>query len=295
MTGALEACYTVALLVAVWATGLHVGMEHGFRRVAESLRRTGLLARALAVNVLVVPLIVWALVGLADLPRGFRIGLLLVGIASAGPLGIKAAAVGRGAVAYAASLVVILELANLAAIPIWSAVTMPAGTAVPFAEIVEVLALVVVLPLATGMSIRAKRPALAARWAAPAGTVSTIALATLVTVALILDSSSVRAGFSSGVPAVALVTVAAALTLGWLVGGPTRATRSSTSLVSGVRANGPALAIAAVSFHGQAGVRAAVITFAIFSIVGTLAFATALSRRATRPSRHAAVFRPHTR
>jgi membrane protein implicated in regulation of membrane protease activity len=77
------------------------------------------------------------------------------------------------------------------------------------------------------------------------------------------------------------------LALGRLVGGPARPTRASTSLVSGVRANGPALAIAAVSFHGRADVRAAVITFAIFSILGTLALAAGLSRRATRSSRRA--------
>ena len=46
----------------------------------------------------------------------------------------------------------------------------------------------------------------------------------------------------------ALTAVLLALLLGWLLGGPARPTRAATSLVTGVRANGPALAIAQASF-----------------------------------------------
>jgi predicted Na+-dependent transporter len=55
---------------------------------------------------------VWALVELLSIPDEYAIGLLLVGFASAGPLGIKAAQIAGADVACAVSLVVVLEAAT---------------------------------------------------------------------------------------------------------------------------------------------------------------------------------------
>jgi predicted Na+-dependent transporter len=63
------------------------------------------------------PLFVWALVRALSVPTDLAVGLLLVGFASAGPLGIKAAALAGADVAYAITLVVVLEAANALVIP----------------------------------------------------------------------------------------------------------------------------------------------------------------------------------
>jgi len=71
-----------------------------------------------------------------------------------------------------------------------------------------------------------------------------------------------------------------ALLLGWLLGGPARPTRAATSLVTGVRANGPALAVAQASFASLAAVTVAIVTFGMFSILLPVLFAIVAGRTA---------------
>ena len=91
----------------------------------------------------------------AVIPDHYATGLLLVGVASAGPLGIKAAQLARADLPYAIALVVVLEAANVVAIPVWVALLLPPGVQVPMWPVVRTLLLLVLAPLAVGMAVRA--------------------------------------------------------------------------------------------------------------------------------------------
>ena len=91
MDGALDVAYLVALVVALWGTGIALGAEHAASEFLAPVSRAGLLRRVALVDVLFFPLLVWVLVRLLEVPDDYAVGLLLVGMASAGPLGIKAA------------------------------------------------------------------------------------------------------------------------------------------------------------------------------------------------------------
>jgi BASS family bile acid:Na+ symporter len=274
----LDSAYTLALVVALWSMGLGLGMSHRPAEVLAPLRRRSLFARVAAVDVVVLPLLVWALVRALGVPDAYAVGLLLVGVASGGPLGIKATQLARGDVPSAVMLVGVLEVANLLAIPVWAALLMPAGMEVSPVAVLRPLVLLVLLPVGAGLVVRAALPARAAAWAPRASAVSTAALVAVVLVVLARDGSTVVDGLGELVPLVAATAVVSALALGWLAGGPARPTRISSALVTGIRANGPALAIAESSFPGQAEVRVAVVTFAVFSVLVPLAAAVALGR-----------------
>ena len=98
------------------------------RRAVGSGRRAGRRGRA---------------VGYLGLVQGFSVpdryatGLLLVGMASAGPLGIKAAQLARADLPYAIALVVVLGVANAVAIPVWVALLLPPGVQVPMGPVVR--------------------------------------------------------------------------------------------------------------------------------------------------------------
>jgi hypothetical protein len=77
-----------------------------------------------------------------------------------------------------------------------------------------------------------------------------------------------------------VTAVLLALGLGWLLGGPARSTRAATSLVTGVRANGPALAIAQVSFSSLAAVSVAIVAFGLCSILLPVLVAIVIGRTA---------------
>jgi BASS family bile acid:Na+ symporter len=275
----LDQFYQVALALTLWITGLGLGMSFGPRLILRTLRRGGLFARATVLDVVIVPLMVWGLVEAFSIPDHYATGLLLVGVASAGALGIKAAQLARADLPYAIALVVVLEAANVVAIPVWVALLMPPGVQVPMWPVVRTLLLLVLAPLAVGMAVRARRPPTAARLAQLAAPLSTVGLLVVIAIVLARYARIVLDAFVTVGPA-ALTAVLLALLLGWLLGGPARPTRAATALVTGVRANGPALAIAQASFPSLAAVSVAIVAFAMFSVLLPVSFAIVAGRTA---------------
>ena len=277
----LDQLYQVALALTLWITGLGLGMSFGPRQILWTLRRGGLFARATVLDVVIVPLLVWGLVQAFSIPDRYATGLLLVGVASAGPLGIKAAQLARADLPYAIALVVVLEVANVVAIPVWVALLLPPGVQVPMWPVVRTLLLLVLAPLAVGMAVRARRPPTAARLAQLAAPLSTVGLLVVIAIVLARYARIVLDAFVAVGPA-ALTAVLLALLLGWLLGGPARPTRAATSLVTGVRANGPALAIAQASFPSVAAVSVAIVAFGMFSVLLPVSFAIVAGRMVER-------------
>jgi bile acid:Na+ symporter, BASS family len=277
----LDQFYQVALALTLWITGLGLGMSFGPGQILRTLRRGGLFARATVLDVVLVPLLVWGLVQAFSIPDHYATGLLLVGVASAGPLGIKAAQLARADLPYAIALVVVLEAANVVAIPVWVALLMPPGVQVPMWPVVRTLLLLVLAPLAVGMAVRARRPPTAARLAQLAAPLSTVGLLVVIAIVLARYARIVLDAFVAVGPA-ALTAVLLALLLGWLLGGPARPTRAATSLVTGVRANGPALAIAQASFPSLAAVSVAIVAFGMFSVLLPVSFAIVAGRMVER-------------
>ena len=139
--------------------------------------------------------------------------------------------------------------------------------------------LLVLAPLAVGMAVRARRPPTAARLAQLAAPLSTVGLLVVIAIVLARYARIVLDVFVAVGPA-ALTAVLLALLLGWLLGGPARPTRAATSLVTGVRANGPALAIAQASFASLPAVSVAIVVFGTFSILLPVSFAIVAGRTA---------------
>lgn len=280
----LDTVYLAALLSALWATGLALGVSHDLRALAEPARRSGLLLRVAVVEVIVFPLLVWGLVRVLAVPGDYAVGLMLVGIASAGPLAIKAAQIARADAPTAVALVIVLELVNLAAIPLWATLLLPAGTEVDTVAVVRTLLVMVVLPLVAGICVRRLAPAGARRLATTAVRVSDVGLWVVIALVLVRDADAVVDAVGERVPVVAALAVLVGLALGWVAGAPARETRAAAALVVGIRANAVALAIAATSFAQRGDVRTGVVVFALFSAIVPLALAAVLGRRASAPA-----------
>jgi hypothetical protein len=103
----------------------------------------------------------------------------------------------------------------------------------------------------------------------------------VLVVALVLARHlpTVADAVGGGVGVVAMATIVGSVVAGWCVGGPVRATRATTALVTGIRANIPALAIAETSFVGRAGVAAGIVTFGVLSLIIPLGLALVLRSR----------------
>jgi BASS family bile acid:Na+ symporter len=133
------------------------------------------------------------------------------------------------------------------------------------AKMVQTLLVTQLLPLALGMLVRARRPALADRLAAPAKRVSLLlnlaAFGFILVVQghLLLEIS--LAGFG-GMVLLALASVA----VGWLLGSRDEGGRVAMGFSTGVRNVGVSLVIATASFPGTPAVTAA-LAYALFQTI----------------------------
>ena len=178
----------VSLGIVMIGLGLHLTLED-FRRVVRAPRAVLL---ALAVQSLLLPPVAFALAIGLRLPPELGLGLVLLAASPGGVTANLFSHLARGDVALNISLTAINSALALITLPIWTA----AGLAVligteqavppPTRKLVEV-GLLVLLPVAIGMGLRARLPALAGRLERPVKIASTLILAALIVTAVVLE------------------------------------------------------------------------------------------------------------
>jgi BASS family bile acid:Na+ symporter len=233
----------ILLAVLVLATALTIEPA-ALRRIASAWRS---LALALAAGITVLPLLSWAVSFLAP-PGPLRDGLLTVGLAPCEIASVATTAMAAGEAALSAGVLIGSTLTSV--ILAGPVLTLEAGHAgVSPGGIVANLALVVALPLAAGLAVRWRVPAVA-RYEAPAG------LTALVTVALLVALIAAEVHLSARYVTVAIALVAflaGSAVLGWLLGlSARRPARAALLLTTSMRDFAIAAGLAAAAFGAAA-------------------------------------------
>lgn len=275
----MDSAIDVLILITLWSSGfaLGLGLERG--ALAWPRTRTVQFARVLVLDLVVIPLAVWLLTLALNLEPGYATGLLIVGAASAGPLGIKVAQLANGDQRLAISLVIVLELANILVVPFWAALLLPVGVSLPLDGIIRTLVVGVLLPVVVGALVRRRWPVVAGRLITPASTLSSVGLVAVIGLIVARDGRAVLDVIGTGVTIVTALTLVVTLVGGWLAGAPDRPSRATAAMVTSVRANAPALAVAVQAFGATADPPIAITVFGVLSAIVTTLVAFALGQR----------------
>ena len=183
----------LALAVVMAGLGLHL-TPADFRRVLAMPRAVLV---ALAVQSLLLPPIAFGLAHLAGLPGELGLGLVLLAASPGGVTANLFSHIARGDVALNISLTAINSVLALVTLPLWTALALSvflgdqASVPPPIGKVVEV-ALLVVVPVALGMALRAWRPALADAAEKPVRLLSSLLLGLLIAAAFISEWDTVR-------------------------------------------------------------------------------------------------------
>ncbi len=187
----------LALGVIMLGLGLGLGVED-FRRVARYPRAVLI---GLTLQVLLLPWVAFALALAFRLPPELAVGLLLLAASPGGATANIYSHLARGDVALNITLTAINSLLCLLTLPIILNLALEyffgAGQYVPppVRKVVEV-ALIIVLPVALGMVIRAFAPAVALRAEKPVRVLSVIVLALLIVAAVVQSKQVLLAYFA---------------------------------------------------------------------------------------------------
>lgn len=151
----------VLLLVSVMTLLLGVGLSTPFGKVFAVATQYQLILRGLVANFVIVPCVLtFALQG-APLGPDIVIGLLVMAAVPVAPLAPPFVGMGRGDVAYAVGLMLIVAFLGLPLTPLILALSLPpseSGLQIDTLKILQTLLAAQLIPLSLGMTIQYVRP-----------------------------------------------------------------------------------------------------------------------------------------
>jgi predicted Na+-dependent transporter len=239
-------------LVAV-GTVFTVMFSVGLGIVVSELRlvwqRPGLMLRGLFSVLVAVPALALAVTRFADLPRFAEIGIVLMAISPGAPIALRRSLGAGGHRAFAPSLQICVALLAVVSMPLSIAALdqVYAGRAsiAPW-NVAKQVFVAQLLPLSLGMIVRQHRLPLADRLAPRLARAGNVLLVALLALAM-LDVWQITMNAGVRVWPAILVTTAAALAVGHLLGGPEPATQTAVAITSALRNPGLALLVATLN------------------------------------------------
>jgi BASS family bile acid:Na+ symporter len=274
-------------VVTLFEMTVAMGLELKFSEVGDVARDWKLILRAELANFVLQPLATFLVLLIVQPTPMAAVGMILLAACPAAHYAMPFTKLARGSLAAAAGLLVVLAASTVVFAPFVLGILLPrfstgAPVHVPASHVITTLGLIVLLPLAIGMVIRATRPALADRLQKPANQLSVLLNLAMIASILLVQGHQLEQVRIFGYGAMAVVA-AAGVAIGWALGGPHGANRKALAFNTVLRNMGPGLVIATGQFAGTAA--APVIVAATF-VNGAVALLT-VALWARRPSQDA--------
>lgn len=235
----------IAVVFFVVTSTLAVGLSLTVGQILAPLKNVRLVALSLVANFVLAPLAAFGLWKVFGLDEPLGIGLLLCGLAAGAPFLIKLAEFAKADMGFAVGLMVLLMVVTVGYMPLVVPIFV-AGTAVNPAQIAASLVVLMLIPLAAGLLLRARGPGLAERIRPMVGKVSTVSMILVILFTNAAHFNSVLSVFGTfGILAAIVYTVICAV-IGWLLGG--RAARDVLALGTAQRNAAAAFVVAGQNF-----------------------------------------------
>jgi BASS family bile acid:Na+ symporter len=283
MPDLLSPLLNIATLVFAVSSMLSVGFSYTLRELIEPLRNTRLVLGALVANFVLVPLLAYAITAFLSLGEAREIGLLLVATAAGAPFVIKLTQAADGDLALAAGLLVLLVVATIGYMPIVVPLIAPEAE-VSALSIAMPLVLTMLLPLGIGLFVDAKFEGLADLLQPIMNKVSSAALVVLLVTTVLTHGGRLLDVLGTGAILAALLFIAGAFLLGYLLGMTGRGTREELGLATAQRNIAAATVVATQSFDDPDTLVMVVVT-SIVTMVILFPVARALRKRVEAQAR----------
>jgi BASS family bile acid:Na+ symporter len=273
----LSKAATVAMLSFVVSSMLAMGTGLTVAKITEPLRNARLLVLALLANFVLMPLGAFALGKVLWLEEPFGIGLLVLGCAAGAPFLPKLAELAKGNLAFAVGAMVLLMVVTVGYLPVVLPLLLEGVSVDPW-KIARSLILLMLLPLAVGLALKAYYGAMAARVKPALDWISNVSLILLVLLISAANIDKVLDVFGTRGILAGLLFIALGFAIGWLLGGPGNDTRRVLALGTAQRNIAAALVVGSQSFSDPK-VVVMVIVVAIVGLIILMPLSRALANR----------------
>jgi predicted Na+-dependent transporter len=244
-----DAIAKLAGVTFVVSSMVAMGLALTVPMIVQPLRRWTLVVTAVAVNFVLVPLIAVGIAEVLSLEPTLRDGLLIIALAAGAPFLPKLAQGAGGDIAFAVGLMIVLMVTTVVVLPIALPWVLD-GASVSAWPIARSLVVLMLVPLAIALAVRAQWPDTAAEYQPVLAKTSTVAVIVLLVVGLGLNVENVVDLIGTrGLLAIVLLA-AASVAAGLVAGGRDPRTRVVVGLGTGQRNLSAALVVATQNFAG---------------------------------------------
>jgi bile acid:Na+ symporter, BASS family len=274
---------TAVIAVTVFTVMLGIGLGIAPGELRRVWLPPGPMLRGVFSVLVAVPVLAVAIAQVFDLSRATEIGIVLMAISPGAPVALRRSLTAGAHAAFAPGLQISVALLAVASMPLWIAVLNEyyAGQArIDPRDVVRQVFIAQLMPLGIGIALRHFAATLAARIEPAVRRAGTALL--IVAVVLVL-AELWRPLYEAGVATIAamVLTTAAALAAGHLLGGPGAATRTAVAVTSAARNPGLALLVATVN-AAQPAIIATVLAYVLVSLLAITPYAAWRHRAAMR-------------
>jgi BASS family bile acid:Na+ symporter len=282
MDALLSNVLNVATLVFAVSSMLSVGLRYAIQEIIAPLRNARLVIGAVVANFVLVPILAFVITMLLSFGEERELGLLLVACAAGAPFLIKLAQMAGADLAIATGVLALLLVITVPYMPLVVPLIAPEAD-VSAAAIARPLVLTMLLPLAVGLIANQFVPT----WAEPLlpllGVLANIALVTLIVATVVSNLEAILNVFGTGAILAAILFIAGAFVIGYLLGITGRGTRQELALGTAQRNIAAAMVVATQSL-GEPNTIVMVVVTSMAAMAILFPTAAALRRRAERGS-----------
>lgn len=261
----LNSAVSVAMLAFVVSSMLAVGVSLTVGQIVAPLRKGRIVSLALLANFVLMPLGATLVARLLWLDEPLRVALVLLGTAAGAPFLPKLAGIAKGDLAFAVGLMVLLMVVTVGYMPL----VLPRllnGVSVDATQIARSLVLLMLLPLALGLGVKAYHEVTAERVRPLLDRTSTASLILLTVLILTVNVNNLIALFGTRGVLASVLFLSVGACIGWLLGGPVSDIRAVMALGTAQRNIAAALVVGGQNFEDPK----VVVMVVVVAIVGLL-------------------------
>ena len=262
----LQQLASFSVLIYIVSTMLSMGLKFFPKQFFEPLKDKSLVLKSLAANFVVLPVLTYIILQLIPLQQGLSIGLVLMAAGAGSPFMLKLVQFMKADMAFAVGLMLILSSVTLIYMPLLLSLLIP-GVSVNPLSIAGSLLILIFVPLTVGTVLKLKYTKLAGTIQPIFNRLSNIFIFLVVVLYLGLNYQDFITVFGTGAIVAALMFVAAAFVVGYLLGGPSKNTRAVLGMGTAIRNSSAAFVVAVTNFSSEYDVMAMIIVVYMLSII----------------------------
>ena len=262
----LQQFANLSVLIYIITTMLSMGLNFFPKQFLEPLKDKNLILKSLIANFILLPVITYIILQVIPLEQGLAVGLILMAAGAGSPFMLKLVQFMKSDMAFAVGLMLILSIVTLVYMPLVLSFLLP-GVSVNPLSIASSLLILIFLPLIVGTAVKSRYSKLAKTIQPTFNQISNIFIIIVIVLYLGLNYKDFLAVFGTGALIASIIFVLAAFLTGYLLGGPSKNTKSVLGMGTAIRNSSAAFVVAVTNFSSEYDVMAMIIVVYMLSII----------------------------